>query len=321
MLYAFLKIFSTLALRIWCRHLHINKKEILDEEGPLLIAANHPNSFLDAILLCTIFKKPVYSLARGDAFTNSFTEKLLRSLHMFPIYRISEGAENLEENYKTFSSCIDVFKKNGIVLIFSEGKCVNEWNLRPLKKGTARLVLQAREMGIPLKIIPLGINYSSFGMFGKNIILRFGNIITTENFESLPTENYGNKIQSFNAALQMQLQALVTQIKPVNKSLVKEIFERRTTVLQKIILFVPAVIGYLLHAPLYMLIKKFVQKKFGGADHYDSVVVGMLFFSYPVYLVLLSVIICFVTESIWCLSVFMIMPLLAIAFVRLKKQV
>ena len=41
---------------------------MLHEQGPLLIAANHPNSFLDAIILDTLFKNTVYSLTRGDAF-------------------------------------------------------------------------------------------------------------------------------------------------------------------------------------------------------------------------------------------------------------
>ena len=82
----------------------INNKEYLSLKGPLLIAANHPNSFLDAIILSTIFKRPVYSLARGDAFVKPFYKKLLLSLNMFPVYRISEGVENLENNYETFEN-------------------------------------------------------------------------------------------------------------------------------------------------------------------------------------------------------------------------
>ncbi|MEQ1554412.1 MAG: 1-acyl-sn-glycerol-3-phosphate acyltransferase, partial [Ferruginibacter sp.] len=171
MLYKLLQFPARLALYIWCKHLLLNKKDFLNIKGPLLIAANHPNSFLDAILLCSIFKQPIYSLARGDAFKNKFVAKILRSLKMFPVYRVSEGVENLEENYKTFDDCIEVFRQNGIVLIFSEGKCINEWNLRPLKKGTARLAINAWDLGIPLQVIPLGINYNSFTCFGKNIQL------------------------------------------------------------------------------------------------------------------------------------------------------
>ena len=75
---------------------------MLHEQGPLLIGANHPNSFLDAILVATLFKNPVYSLTRGDAFKGKKITKILTSLNMLPVYRLSEGAENLDNNYFTF---------------------------------------------------------------------------------------------------------------------------------------------------------------------------------------------------------------------------
>ena len=62
---------------------------------------------------------------------------------MLPVYRPSEGVENLSENYKTFDTCIELFKRGEIVLIFSEGLCVNEWHLRPLKKEQQGLPINA----------------------------------------------------------------------------------------------------------------------------------------------------------------------------------
>jgi 1-acyl-sn-glycerol-3-phosphate acyltransferase len=53
---------------LYCRQIKINKPELLHAKGPLLIAANHPNSFLDGIILTTLFQNPIYTLARGDAF-------------------------------------------------------------------------------------------------------------------------------------------------------------------------------------------------------------------------------------------------------------
>ena len=153
MLYSFVKIIARLAIHIYCRDIAINKKELLQHEGPLLLAVNHPNSFLDAIILCTLFDKPVYSLARGDAFKNKFFATLLYNFKMFPVYRVSEGVENLEENYKTFDLCKNIFRQNGIVLMFSEGRCINEWHLRPLKKGTARLAISSWEDGIDRKSV------------------------------------------------------------------------------------------------------------------------------------------------------------------------
>ena len=291
---------------------------MLSLKGPLLIAANHPNSFLDAIILSTLFKQPVYSLARGDAFTKPVYKKLLHSLNMFPVYRISEGVENLENNYDTFEKCKTIFKNNGIVLIFSEGRCINEWRLRPLKKGTARLSQSSWEEGIPLKVLPTGINYQSFTSFGKNIQLNFGNIISEKDVSA--TEGYGKTINEFNDKLKGELNKLVIEIDSKENQKIKDTFFIKQPILKKIILFFPAIIGYLLHAPLFIPLKKFASIKGGHNDHYDSLIVGLLFLLYPLYLLLISLMVYFFIGGYWWLAVFILLPVCAKSYVQLKRQ-
>jgi hypothetical protein len=53
--------------------------------------------------------------------------------------------------------------------------------------------------------------------------------------------------------------------------------------------FIPlGFVGKFLHSPLYRLIKKFVQQKTRGTVFYDSVLFGLLFLLYPVYLFLIA---------------------------------
>lgn len=319
MLYNFLKIPAKLALYFYCRKIIINKKELLQSDGPLLIAANHPSSFLDAAILATLFKHSIYSLARGDAFVNNFYKRLLFSLKMLPVYRISEGAENLEHNYTTFSACIDIFKKNGIVLIFSEGLCKNEWHLRSLKKGTARLAISAWQQGIPLKVLPLGINYSSFRIFGKNVILNFGEIITDpDSYRDEKNLPDGKAVIDFNLKLQQQLKNLVIEAEPSDKEKIKKIFFIQQPLIKKILFFIPAIAGLILHAPLYYPVILSIKNR--ANDHYDSIVVGLLFILYPIYLLVISVIIYFITGSLWALLLLLIIPFSAWSLLQLKRQ-
>lgn len=317
MLYSLLKLPAKLAIYLYCRKIIINKKDILKSDGPLLIAANHPNSFLDAVILATLFKHPIYSLARGDAFVNNFYKKLLYSLNMLPVYRISEGAENLEHNYTTFSACLDIFKKNGIVLIFSEGRCINEWHLRPLKKGTARLAISAWQQGIPLKIIPLGINYSSFRLFGKNMILNFGEVIEKETFNEAMQP--GEAITAFNTKLQEQLTKLVIESYPTDKERLKKVFFVPQGLIKKILLFIPAIIGWLLHAPLYYLIILLIKNR--AEDHYDSVMVGLLFILYPIYLFAITITAYCISGNGWAFLLLLILPFTAWSCLQLKRQI
>jgi 1-acyl-sn-glycerol-3-phosphate acyltransferase len=320
LLYNFLKIPAKLALYFYCRKIIINKKELLQSDGPLLIAANHPSSFLDAAILATLFKHSIYSLARGDAFVNNFYKRLLFSLKMLPVYRISEGAENLEHNYTTFSACIDIFKKNGIVLIFSEGLCKNEWHLRSLKKGTARLAISAWQQGIPLKVLPLGINYSSFRIFGKNVILNFGEIITDpDSYQDEKNLPDGKAVIDFNLKLQQQLKNLVIEAEPSDKEKIKKIFFIQQPLIKKILFFIPAIAGLILHAPLYYPVILSIKNR--ANDHYDSIVVGLLFILYPIYLLVITIIVYFISGDLWALLLLILIPFTAWALLQLKRQI
>jgi 1-acyl-sn-glycerol-3-phosphate acyltransferase len=318
LLYSFVKIIARLALPLYCRDMAINRKEVLKHKGPLLLAANHPNSFLDAIILCTLFDGTVYSLARGDAFKNKMAARFLTLFKMFPVYRVSEGVENMDENYKTFDQCKGLFKKNGIVLIFSEGRCINEWHLRPLKKGTARLAISSWQDGIDLEVLPVAINYSSFKKFGKNIKLTFGNIITKENVDY--NDSHGNAIKQFNDTLRPRLSKHVFEIEKDDTTTLYNSFFIKQPLLKRILLFIPALAGLLIHAPLYYFTKWLGNSLIKEDSHDDSKLIGFLFILYPVYLLLLLVISCIVTGSCLAIILLLILPFTAWSYVQVKKQ-
>ncbi len=315
MLYRILLYPARVFLHFYFRNIFISDKNVLRKTGPLLIACNHPNSFLDALLIATVFRLPVYSLARGDVFVNRFVTGILRSLNMLPIYRLSEGAENLGHNYTTFDACQEIFKRRGIVLIFSEGGSINEWHLRHLKKGTARLAITAWSQKIDLEIIPAGINYSSFRKFGKVVHLNFGNPITKE---TMPARLPNSKaIIEFNESLKNELQKLVYEIENNDKIKRNTIFQLPQSSFRKVILFIPAIIGYVIHFPLYYVIHLFIRRR--AKDHYDSIVVGILFFTYPVYVIAITLIAFFITHSWYAFLLMLLLPLTALAILQYRK--
>jgi 1-acyl-sn-glycerol-3-phosphate acyltransferase len=307
-----------MAMLIFCRRIIINKPGLLKKKGPLLLACNHPNSFLDAAIIADLFEAPVYSLARGDVFKKPFYRKLLRALKMFPVYRTSEGVENLGINYETFDECKNVFRKKGVVLIFSEAKCVNEWHLRPLRKGTARLSFSSWEENIPLEILPVGINYSSFRRFSKNVFINFGEIISRNDFDL--DEADGKRNLAFNLKLKEQLHQLVYEINKTDIQKQKSILKKSPSLFAKIFLFIPAAIGWLVHAPLYIPIKNFTYKKTVNNDHYDSILVVLLLFMYPFYLLLITAIAILLTQNFYPLLLTLALPFAAWAYVQLKPQ-
>ncbi len=318
LLYPILKLFATVAIRISFRTIRVSVPERLNERGPLLLACNHPNSFLDSVLLNTLFKAPVWSLARGDVFKKPFHRRLLNRLRILPVYRTSEGVENLSENYKTFDDCLALFRKGQVVTIYSEGKCINEWHLRPLKKGTARLALKAWEEGIPLRVLPVGLNYSSFNRFGKNIFIQFGDIITCSSLGEHQSD--GHRHQEFNRILREQLNRLVYEIPADDTALWKEKLTVRVHPLLRFILLLPGLAGWLINVPVFLYARHTAISRLKEPGHYDSVVMGILLLVYPLWLLLVTGILFLITKS-WLSLLFIPAALAgARAWVLVKKQ-
>jgi 1-acyl-sn-glycerol-3-phosphate acyltransferase len=296
LLYFLVKIPVRLALRIFCRQIETHSPSGFDQTGPLLITANHPNSFLDAIIIGSRFSRPVHFLARGDAFRKPWHNRLLRLLNMIPVYRISEGKENLPLNTDAFHRCKEILSGNGIVLIFIEGISVNRHELQPFKKGAARIAIENRQLP-GFRVLPLGISYSSLDRIGKQVRIHASETIELNSL--LPFEEEAKNMRYFNEKLFVAIQALIDpSFFPSGKRIEKYLF------------FLPAVIGYVLHLPLYSLIRKIVYQKTKRTIFYDSVLFGCLFCIYPLYLFL----ICF-------LLVLLDIPILTIVIVLVLHPV
>jgi 1-acyl-sn-glycerol-3-phosphate acyltransferase len=338
-LYSVLQVFIRLALHIFCGDITISNKAVLHGKGPLLLACNHPNSFLDAIIIGSQFKKPVHYLARGDAFKNPLISKLLYALKLMPIYRLSEGREYLALNDNTFDNCKNILLQGGIVLIFAEGLCKHEWQLQPLKKGTARIAFAAwNEPSITdyFSVQPVSINYHSFTQFGKQIVVHFGEIITKQ--DVLLEANEGERIQHFNALLTKQLtngmllsngdetlvQTLIAKHKQFILSPASTVADLKrlqaihqqtnlpktnTNILLKALLLIPAVIGCALHAALYFPVKKLAKQLTKNSVFYDSVLFGVLLIVYPFYYLLVNVLAFCLSNNIALQIVLLLMPL------------
>jgi 1-acyl-sn-glycerol-3-phosphate acyltransferase len=309
--YSLLKTYARLALPLYCTKIVVNKKELLKIKGPVLFAANHPNSFLDGVILSTILDQALYSLTRGDVFKNKAAGKILTWLKLLPVYRTSEGVQNLAQNYTTFAACHQVFKQKKIVLIFSEASSINEWQLRPLRKGTARLAFSSWLQGIDLKVIPLAFNYSSFKKFGKEVHLNFGEEIESETFKN---DTDGRQLNDFTQSLEAQLRSLVYAANSEDEA---RKFFLPANKLRTAFLLIPGIVGWLIHAPLFYMCRLVTASRFRNSDHYDGVLTALLFFSYPFYILLLALLTGSQNLVLGAL-VFLAMPLLAWCWMQVK---
>lgn len=303
MIYAIIKFPVRLALRIFCRRVHILHREGFAARGPLLVIANHPNSFLDAILIGSVFNRPVHFLARGDAFHKPRHKRLLHLLNMIPVYRLRDGRENLVLNEKAFLRSKEILSAGGIVLIFIEGICVHSHDLQPFKKGAARIAMENRNLA-GFQILPVGIAYHSFERFGKEVVLDAGTNHNPQELLPYETDTASNLL-FFNKRLKQELFRRIHAYPCNNTTDEKSVFASLFSALIRV-----------LHLPLYLPVKKRVRSATTGTVFYDSVLFATLPFLYPFYLLLLGLLLGILLSSKLFFLPMLFFPLLAMLYIR-----
>jgi 1-acyl-sn-glycerol-3-phosphate acyltransferase len=256
-----LKLFIRAALWLFCAEINTKNKYLLNSKGPLLIIANHPNSFLDAIIIGSRYNRKIHFLARGDVFTKKYHRFLLRLLNMIPVYRLREGKEFLHLNEYAFVESVKLLKNKEAVLIFIEGICLNTNELQPFKKGTARILQSCHIENLFPEIHLAGIAYNNFKGIGKRVNLCLDKFIQTTSILT-PKERV-----EFNNAVFARLSSLILPT-------------AHTPTLKKNAL-------YYFNLPFYIFVYRFVDKKTKGTVFFDSVLFGVLFFLYPIYLIVI----------------------------------
>lgn len=284
MIYRMVKWWVTLTHSLYFRKIYkqLNAASLATNGRGKLFAANHPNSFIDPMSLAIHLPFPIHFLVRGDALRGPMGNFLKNYLKLLPVWREREGRDNLKSNYDTFETCLEIWKQGGAVIIFSEGLCVNEWRLRPLPKGTARLAQSAWEQGLALDIIPTAFNYAHFNGPGKFMTMTTLPPLDYKSiFDRQPQTALAQK--EFNEVLKTALEKEVWQAEnetqaaqhipqTIKNSSMREFFRMLTL---------------LLHGIYYWPIRAFIRKKAGPTVHYDAALFGVLMLTYPFFLLVI----------------------------------
>ncbi|MDO1446048.1 lysophospholipid acyltransferase family protein [Rhodocytophaga aerolata] len=238
-MYALLKLIVQLALRVFYKDIHVQIKGAIPKNGPLLVVSNHPNTFMDPIVIASILPQQVYFLTNGSVFKNPFIGWLLGKMHMIPIYRKEDVNGQAPDNRASFAKCFDFLANKGTLLIFPEGSSVHERRLRKLKTGTARIALGAEaehEFTLGVQILTIGLNYSDPIRFRSELFVNIDAPIAVAEYASAYLKDPVEAVNQLTEQMRLRLEkhviitrtqeedALAANIEAVYKSrLVKEL--------------------------------------------------------------------------------------------------
>ena len=177
----------SVALRLFFRRIEVVGVERVPETGPLLFVLNHPNGLVDPALVFVSLPRRVSFLAKSTLFDNPIGAFVLRTFEILPVYRRIDPQAKLESNFATFDNCFELLRHGRCIAIFPEGISHDKPHLQKMKTGAARIALgavsQPSDPASSLKIVPVGLYYTSKTSFRSEALIRYG-----ESFDVDPVE-------------------------------------------------------------------------------------------------------------------------------------
>jgi glycerol-3-phosphate O-acyltransferase/dihydroxyacetone phosphate acyltransferase len=162
----------SIALRLFFRRIETSRAHLVPESGAIIFVLNHPNGLIDPGLVFAALPRRISFLAKSTLFRIPVAGWLLRTVEALPLYRRADAGEDVSQNLRTFEACRSLLLRGRCVALFPEGLSHSEPRLQPVKTGAARIALGAAVPG--LKIVPVGLYYTSKTSFRGEALLRFG---------------------------------------------------------------------------------------------------------------------------------------------------
>lgn len=205
----------------WCTKYSYRKVEVRGEEnlptdGPMILAPNHCNTLMDALVMLRAYKGSTVFGARADMFNNKLVAKIMFFLRILPMARQRDGLRNVLKNVETQETIVETLENNVRFCMFPEGRHRPAKSLLPLGKGVFRAALAANAKfgdDKPVYIVPVGIEYGDFFRYRSTSLVTYGKPINvTEFIKGLDTENEAQMIEPLRKELTDRITRLFTYI-------------------------------------------------------------------------------------------------------------
>jgi len=143
--YRLVRMMIRLLLWLFYRRIDVVGRERIPPDGGVIVAANHHNSVVDAMLIIATVPRAVTVLANAPLFRHPLVGPLLRMLGAVPVNRRLEAGDDPRKNEAMFTAAIDALRAGGVVLIFPEGRTgPAEGRLQELRHGVAHFAVRNR---------------------------------------------------------------------------------------------------------------------------------------------------------------------------------
>ncbi len=205
----------------WCcrhsyRRFEMHGEENLPEDGALILAPNHTNTLMDALVMLRAYKGPTVFGARADIFKKPAIARIMHFLRILPMVRQRDGLRNVLKNHENTETIVSTLEHGVRFCIFPEGKHRTMHSLLPLGKGVLRAALAANaKFGHvkPVYIVPVGIEYGDWFRYRSTCMITYGEPINVTQFvKEFDVQNEAQVFEPLKKELASRMSGLITYI-------------------------------------------------------------------------------------------------------------
>jgi 1-acyl-sn-glycerol-3-phosphate acyltransferase len=213
--YRVVRALIRLLLWLFYRRIDVVGRERIPASGGVIIAANHHNSVVDAMLIIVTVPRAVTVLANAPLFRHPLIGPPLRMLGAVPVHRRAEAGDDPRKNEEMFASAIEALRAGGVILIFPEGRTQPQPILLPLRTGAARLALGAeRAMGGTgrVTLLPVGMVFHDPGTFrSASVQITIGAPVQTADLSTAHRDRPEEAVKAITARLTESIGARIVE--------------------------------------------------------------------------------------------------------------
>ncbi len=227
--YLLLKISLNISFRLFYKRFEIvnNPKSLF---GRTIYVSNHPNSFMDPIMIGALGRPVVHFMTRSDVF-KWWLKPVLWASHMLPIYRQHDGEDTKAKNTDVFNKVNRSLALGRNILIFGEGFTDDTpiRGLKPVKKGAIRMgfgALEACNWNKKIYVCAMGINYTDRNTIYSEFVIQYNKRICLNDFKEIYSQNPVKVINELTKRLETEMQDCIIYVRDKAKySLLENIMQ------------------------------------------------------------------------------------------------
>jgi 1-acyl-sn-glycerol-3-phosphate acyltransferase len=215
--YAAVRALARFARWFFFKRVDIRHPERVPAIGPVLLCINHPNNFIDSLLVGTAQPRRVHFLATASIFKNPLLARFLRASGVIPVYRKQDDPAQMGRNVDAFAACFQAFDRGRLVAIYPEGTTHAEARVQRIKTGAARIALgyEAQRPGA-LTVLPVGLSFQARKSFKGRVLVSFGPPLALAPYRALYEADQVKAVDELTSALQWAMEGEVVHVERID---------------------------------------------------------------------------------------------------------